>query len=412
MPFNIPNDSEWVTSVRGISTVDQLEGGPGGVMNFDAVDLTKRTNWLKSRVDPLYVTTMEAITGAKTLVAGDARKAFYFRSGSFNSQVAYSPTCRKVVNAALPSVSDYWIDFTPPTTAGITGISVEFRVIGTGTWFTQGLPIIPNQSPAILLSLNTANNYEFRIITKGGAADGQISAIFNLTTLPATPITAVTLPAITSIENGTGFWFQNQEENGVLIGRVSTNGSDGSDIFVDGIQTSSVSVKPGRGGYFVMRDGSSWRVIGDSHRIEVGLKADHLAVTPPRGWLVADGRAVSRSAYADLFAVMGTTFGAGDGTNSFNLPDLRGEFIRGFDLNRFVDAGRVFGSAQSASGINGHVGTQPPSNNQLAIAVNETDAVEDYSMAGQQFSNFGSTQTHKRYRVRPRNIALLPCLKY
>ena len=67
----------------------------------------------------------------------------------------------------------------------------------------------------------------------------------------------------------------------------------------------------------------------------------------PAGWLKANGAAVSRTAYAALFAAIGTTYGAGDFLNTFNLPDLRGEFIRGWDDGRGVDTGRVFGSAQA-----------------------------------------------------------------
>lgn len=68
--------------------------------------------------------------------------------------------------------------------------------------------------------------------------------------------------------------------------------------------------------------------------------------TAPTGWLKANGAAVSRTAYADLFAAIGNTFGVGDGFNTFNLPDLRGEFIRGWDDGRGVDAGRAFGGFQ------------------------------------------------------------------
>ena len=68
--------------------------------------------------------------------------------------------------------------------------------------------------------------------------------------------------------------------------------------------------------------------------------------TAPTGWLKANGAAVSRTTYAALFAAIGTTYGAGDGRSTFNLPDLRGEFIRGWDDGRGVDTGRVFGSAQ------------------------------------------------------------------
>ena len=49
----------------------------------------------------------------------------------------------------------------------------------------------------------------------------------------------------------------------------------------------------------------------------------------PAGWLAADGTAVSRSTYATLFAAISTTHGSGDGSTTFNLPDLRGIFVRG-----------------------------------------------------------------------------------
>ena len=68
--------------------------------------------------------------------------------------------------------------------------------------------------------------------------------------------------------------------------------------------------------------------------------------TPPLGYLKANGATISRTTYARLFTAIGTTFGAGDGSTTFNLPDLRGEFIRGWDDGRGVDSGRVLGSLQ------------------------------------------------------------------
>lgn len=49
----------------------------------------------------------------------------------------------------------------------------------------------------------------------------------------------------------------------------------------------------------------------------------------PAGTLYCDGSAVSRTTYAELFSAIGTTYGAGDGSTTFNLPDLRGQFVRG-----------------------------------------------------------------------------------
>lgn len=67
----------------------------------------------------------------------------------------------------------------------------------------------------------------------------------------------------------------------------------------------------------------------------------------PAGYLIEDGAAVGRVAYATLFAAIGTTYGPGDGATTFNLPDSRGEFWRGLDLGRGVDVGRLQGSAQA-----------------------------------------------------------------
>lgn len=81
--------------------------------------------------------------------------------------------------------------------------------------------------------------------------------------------------------------------------------------------------------------------------VMIGQVAMFAMGTPPSGWLKCNGAAVSRTAYADLFAKIGTTYGTGNGSTTFNLPDLRGEFPRGWDDGRGIDAGRALGSAQA-----------------------------------------------------------------
>lgn len=68
--------------------------------------------------------------------------------------------------------------------------------------------------------------------------------------------------------------------------------------------------------------------------------------TVPAGYLECNGAAVSRTVYRTLFGLIGTNYGAGDGSTTFNLPDLRGEFIRGWDNGRGIDGGRTIGSFQ------------------------------------------------------------------
>ncbi len=130
----------------------------------------------------------------------------------------------------------------------------------------------------------------------------------------------------------------------------------------------------------------------------------HAASSPPSGWLKANGAAVSRATYAALFAAIGATFGVGDGSTTFNLPDLRGEFLRGWDDGRGVDSGRVFGSAQSQS-IQSHnhlipvTGSTDGTDPRFSFLANDGTAVLTTGLTG-------STET------RPRNIALLACIKY
>jgi len=77
--------------------------------------------------------------------------------------------------------------------------------------------------------------------------------------------------------------------------------------------------------------------------------------TVPSGYLECDGSAVSRTTYADLFAIIGTTWGNGDGSSTFELPDLRGEFVRGWDNSKGTDSGRGFASSQGDGvGVHNH----------------------------------------------------------
>jgi len=66
----------------------------------------------------------------------------------------------------------------------------------------------------------------------------------------------------------------------------------------------------------------------------------YAASTAPTGWLLCDGSAVSRTTYATLFAAISTVWGTGDGSTTFNVPDLRGQFLRGYD-SRVPGSGAV-----------------------------------------------------------------------
>lgn len=126
--------------------------------------------------------------------------------------------------------------------------------------------------------------------------------------------------------------------------------------------------------------------------------------TPPPGYLKANGFPVSRITYATLFAAIGTTFGEGNGENTFNVPDLRGEFIRGWSDGHTVDSGRTLGSNQAES-LKSH------SHNYLSngAAGNSVTGGPTAIFDGQQNTDtdpFGGDET------RPCNVSLLACIKF
>lgn len=83
--------------------------------------------------------------------------------------------------------------------------------------------------------------------------------------------------------------------------------------------------------------------------LPAGVYLPWAATVAPPGWLLCDGSAVSRTTYAVLFAAIGTAWGAGNGTTTFNVPDIRGVGVRGLDSGRGLDPARVFASFQTDS---------------------------------------------------------------
>lgn len=150
-----------------------------------------------------------------------------------------------------------------------------------------------------------------------------------------------------------------------------------------------------------------------------GMVAFFAMNTAPSGWLDADGSAVSRTTYAALFSAIGTTFGVGDGSTTFNLPDMRGEFPRGWDDGRGVDSARSFGSAQSFAieNISGSIsmeGTRLASaTGPFSISNGASVTVGGSSASTANIMNFDtSSDVQTATETRPRNVALLACIKF
>lgn len=124
--------------------------------------------------------------------------------------------------------------------------------------------------------------------------------------------------------------------------------------------------------------------------VVVGEIRAYAGDSAPSGWMLCDGTAVSRTTYANLFAVVGTRFGQGDSATTFNIPDFRGRFLRGRDGGAGRDpdaASRTAMTTGGATGDNvGSVQDDATAKNGLAL----TDPGHTHSQHGNNSANAGT----------------------
>lgn len=220
----------------------------------------------------------------------------------------------------------------------------------------------------------TLADYDSRIIASGGngtAGGGQLLLQATATNVSGSLLAATAIQAGTSVYAGAGAAVFQADGN--ISGSIWVGGNLSSHITN---QISSIGLL-GQVAYFAYS-------------------------AAPTGWLKANGAEVSRTAYAALFAIIGTKFGVGDGATTFNLPDLRGEFVRGWDDARGVDASRVFGSNQAQD-------IQPHTHAIYMSGTNTSYGSQGTGSGTGKYIQTGSTGTTE---TRPRNVALLACIKY
>jgi phage-related tail fiber protein len=150
--------------------------------------------------------------------------------------------------------------------------------------------------------------------------------------------------------------------------------------------------------------------------VPAGFVWPYAGSTAPTGWLECNGAAVNRTTYAALFTAIGTTFGIGNGSTTFNLPDLRGEFVRGWDHGRDVDADRTLGSAQEEA-VNrvaelGSIANSESSYDR-SVPIPSDGTWSAYVETGKNGQNYWGVRARTTgSETRPRNVALMYCIKY
>tara|TARA_B100002019_G_scaffold273756_1_gene270111 strand:+ start:276 stop:1154 length:879 start_codon:yes stop_codon:yes gene_type:complete len=167
--------------------------------------------------------------------------------------------------------------------------------------------------------------------------------------------------------------------------------------------------------------------------IPTGMIAPFPTSGVPTGWLECNGAAVSRTTYADLFALISDDYGNGDGSSTFNLPDLRGQFIRGFANGQSTDPDRASRTDRGDGTTGDAVGTkqdhaveQHSHRTPATSGYNgNTSNTTYYSKGGSGYSSSlahggpiwtSSYSSNPNIKVssnetRPKNVSMLYCIK-
>lgn len=166
------------------------------------------------------------------------------------------------------------------------------------------------------------------------------------------------------------------------------------------------------------------KIVSTGAGTPVGTYIQHAGAAAPTGFLACDATAVSRSTYADLFAVIGTTYGVGNGTTTFNLPDARGLVMVGAGAHGTMtraDASAFNGGTVGASRndqMQGHYHNFNGGNYNREVGAHVTGAemahvstvYTDKVRAAISDGTHGTPRTGNE--TRPAEIAVLVCIKY
>lgn len=150
--------------------------------------------------------------------------------------------------------------------------------------------------------------------------------------------------------------------------------------------------------------------------VPAGAVIPFMGTSAPNGFLECNGSARSRTTYSDLFSIISTMYGAGDGSTTFNLPDLRGYFLRGYDHGAGNDPDAASRTDRGDSATGDNVGTKQADEHKAHT--HDIEHSSDRSGSGpnclMKWTVTGQTTTSTTTggnETRPKNISTMYCIK-
>ncbi|EHR9410728.1 tail fiber protein [Escherichia coli] len=312
---NLNETEKWEEKIYQLETSDPVLGGANGISNRAPRQLANRTKWLKKKTEEAAQSLAEHVRSRNHPDATLTAKGFTQLSSATNSKSETLAATSKAVKAVMDEtnkkapLNSPALTGTPTTPTASQG--TNSTQIASTAFVMAAIAALVDSSPDALNTLNElatalGNDPNFATTITNALAgkqpkDATLTALAKLATsadkLPYfTGADRAALTALTSVGRA-------------ILGKTSTQGV------------------------------LDYLGLGEGSALPVGVPVPWPTATPPAGWLKCDGRTFTKEQYPVLARVY----------PNLRLPDLRGEFIRGWDGGRKVDTGRKLLSAQGAT---------------------------------------------------------------
>lgn len=375
---NLPESATWEAGIYQIEVTDPVLGGVDGISNQQGKQLANRTSFLKAATDD-HETRVENLEATASILsrlkgAGSLVKQGVVTSALTNNIFDFLAVAKITTSPILNRVS-------------ITANATSPLVIGFSKGYDANGPIVYYGIVSANQEINSGSNTAGLLYAEYDETTAAVS--FGLDTSTTSVVISYNTPSTT------GYWYSLKDEK-----LYKWNGS----AWVVQVRVIIASISwQGSGSYtYALPIGKGIKDVYGRGHVPAGSVSAFAGASAPDGYLTCNGAALSRTIYSDLFSAIGTTYGVGDGSTTFNIPDLRGEFIRGLDGGRGVDSGRTLGSYQ-ADELKSHTHTYR--------GATITPTGSDPTGTGSTFT-IGNTGSTGGTETRPRNIAMNFIIKF
>ena len=405
---NLNETEKWEENIYQLETSDPVLGGADGISNRAPRQLANRTKWLKKKTEEAAQSLAEHVRSRNHPDATLTAKGFTQLSSATNSTSETLAATPKAVKAAYDlAAGKAPVSHTHPWSQ-ITGVPAA-SLTAKGT---VQLSSDTNSTSETLAATPKAVKAAYDLAA-GKAPVSHTHPWSQITGVPAASLTAKGTVQLSSAINSTSEILA-ATPKAVKAAYDLANGKQPADATLTAL--AGLATAADRLPYFTgadraelatltaigraiiakgsIKDVLNYLGLGEGSALPVGVPVPWPTATPPAGWLKCDGRAFTKEQYPVLARVYPT----------LRLPDLRGEFIRGWDDGRKVDTGRDLLSRQDGTSFSHYAGNFDIGSGH---SINNYDQILDNQPGFSRFSFAGPSRGDgvNYVTIRPRNIA-------